>query len=148
MAKKTTKTVRRISLGGRSITYECTRKKVKNINIRIHTDGKLLISAPFFISTEIIENALKAREAFILRSIDRMNERKKQAGADFSFADGASLFFFGKEYTLSFTDHGHSRVDGDRLILSLRKTEDPKNRKEAFKRFAQKELLCENLTRH
>ena len=140
LTKKTTKTVRRISLGGRSLTYECTRKKVKNINIRIHTDGKLLVSAPFFISNEIIENALKTRESFILRAVDRINERKKQTGADFSFADGATLFFFGKEYTLSITNNGHSRVDGDRLILSLRKTEDTKNRKEAFKRFAQKEL--------
>ena len=140
MAKKTSKTVRSILLGGRNISYECTRKKVKNINIRIHTDGKVCVSAPFFVSVKEIENVLKMKAAFILQSIDRMSERKKEAGADFSFEEGSSVFFFGKPYMLHITSEGHSRLENDRLILSLKKTENMKNRKEAFKRFAEKEL--------
>ena len=113
---------------------------MKNINIRVHTDGKLCVSAPFFVSVKEIENVLKIKTGFILQSIDRMSERKKQAGADFSFEEGSILFFFGKPYTLHITSEGHSRLENDILILSLKKTENPKNRKEAFKRFAEKEL--------
>ncbi len=80
------------------------------------------------------------KTAFILRSIDRMNERKRLTGADFLFAEGSSLSFFGKKYRLHITSEGRSRIEGDNLILSLKKTENPKNRKEAFKRFAEKEL--------
>ena len=142
MAKKTSKTVRSILLGGRTLSYECTRKKIKNINIRIHTDGKLCVSAPFFVSVKQIEDVLKMKEAFIFHSIDRMSERKKQSGADFLFEEGSSIFFFGKPYTLHITSKGYSRLEDERLILSLKKTEDAKNRKEAFKRFAEKELLA------
>lgn len=134
------KTVRSISLGGRNISYECTRKKVKNINLRVRADGKLCVSAPFFVSVKEIERVLKMKETFILRAIDRMSERKKQSGADFSFEDGSCVFLFGKEYFLHITNEGRSHTDGDRLILSLKKTEEAKNRKEAFKRFAEKEL--------
>ena len=82
------------------------------------------------------------KEAFIFHSIDRMSERKKQSGADFLFEEGSCIFFFGKPYTLHITSKGHSRLEDERLILSLKKTEDAKNRKEAFKRFAEKELLA------
>ena len=140
LAKKTSKTVRSIQLGGRNISYECTRKKIKNINLRVHTDGKFCVSAPYFVSIREIENVLKMKETFILRSIDRMNERKKQTGADFLFEEGSSLSFFGEKYILQITNREHSRIEGDRLILSLQKTENIKNRKEAFKRFAEKEL--------
>ena len=115
---------------------------MKNINIRINKNGKLCVSAPFFVSVKEIENVLKMKTAFILQSIDRMSERKKQAGADFSFEEGSTLFFFGEPYTLHITNEGHSRLENDILILSLKKTENPKNRKEAFKRFAEKELLA------
>ncbi|MBR7161343.1 MAG: DUF45 domain-containing protein, partial [Clostridia bacterium] len=140
MASKATKTVRSISLGGRALSYECTRKKIKSINIRIRTDGTLCVSAPSFVPIREIEGVLKSKEDFILRSIARMAERKENSGADFSFEDGGILPFFGKEYVLRVTDEGSSRLDGNRLILSLRKTDDPKNRREAFKRFAEKEL--------
>ena len=140
LAKKSSKTVRSILLGGRSVSYECTRKKIKNINIRIHTDGKLCVSAPFFVSVRQIEDVLKLKEEFIFNAIDRMSERKKQSGADFSFEEGDSLFFFGQPYFLHITSTGHSRLEENRLILSLRKTEDTEKRKEAFKRFAEKEL--------
>lgn len=140
LAKKTSKTVRSIFLGGRNISYECTRKKVKNINIRIHTDGKLCVSAPYFISFAKIEEVLKLKEAFILGAFERMEQRKEQAGADFLFEENDTLFFFGKEYFLHITDKGRSHTEENRLILSLKKTEEPKNRKEAFKRFAEKEL--------
>lgn len=140
LAKKSSKTVRSISIGGRNILYEYTRKKIKNINLRVRKDGKLCVSSPFFVSIKEIENFIKAKEAFIIRSIDRINELKKQAGADFLFEEDSVLSFFGKEYSLQITNKGPSRIEGDRLILSLKKTEDPKNRKEAFKRFAEKEL--------
>lgn len=140
LTQKTKKTVRRISLGGREISYECTRKKVKNINIRIRPEGKVCVSAPSFVSFAAIEDVLKKKEAFILNALERFAERKKQAGADFLFEENDSLFFFGKEYFLRITDKGFSHIDGDLLILSLKKTEEVKNRKEAFKRFAEKEL--------
>ncbi len=47
----------------------------------------------------------------------------------------------GEEYTLHFTDRDVSHIDGEYLILSLRKTEDCGKRREALKRFAEKKLF-------
>jgi len=137
---KVKKSVRSIFLGGRNISYECTRKKVKNINIRVHPDGKLCVSAPFFVSYAKIDEVLKMKESFILNAFERTAERKQQAGADFLFEENDTILFFGKEYFLHITSEGSSHIEENRLILSLKKTEEPKNRKEAFKRFAEKEL--------
>ena len=37
--------IREISCQGRTIEYELTRKKVKNINLRIKPEGKVCVSA-------------------------------------------------------------------------------------------------------
>ena len=42
-SQKSKKSVRPIVLGGRSLSYECVRKKIKNVNIRIRPDGSIAV---------------------------------------------------------------------------------------------------------
>ena len=46
---------RRVTLGAREITYELTRKKVKNINLRIKPDGSVHVSASNAVTIAVIE---------------------------------------------------------------------------------------------
>ena len=137
---KSTKSVRPILLGGRNLSYECVRKKVKNVNIRIRPDGTLFVSAPKSVSYQRIEEILKIREDFILRAMDRVNERIAEKQGAYTCDEGAQISFMGKAYTLHFTGRGVSHIEGEYLILVLRKTEDREKRREALKRFAEKEL--------
>ena len=139
-SKKTNKSVRQITLGGRPISYECTRKKIKNINVRIRTDGKVAVSVPYNVSFRYMEEVLIKKQDFILRSLDSMRERMRERGGDFSCTDGERVPLMGREYVLRITDRGVSRTEGDTLVLSLKKKEDPEKRKDAFKRFAEKSL--------
>ena len=98
------KKTRNIILGGNELIYECMRKKVKNVNLRVHSDGKLLVSAPFFLSDKQIDDIIKEKEAFILRAISHFAERKQSVPEPFSFADGETISLFGKDYSLHFTE--------------------------------------------
>ncbi len=139
-SKKQKKYVRPIVLGGRSLSYECVRKKVKNVNIRILPSGTLTVSAPNAVPFYRIEEILRARTDFILRAMDRALAREEQKRTSYACDDDATVSLMGKEYTLRITDRGVSRIAGDELILVLKKTDDPEKRKEALKRFAEKEL--------
>ena len=127
-------------MGGRSLSYECVRKKVKNVNIRICPNGSISVSAPNAVPFYRIEEILRAREGFILRAVDQSLAREREKRASYACEEGASVPLLGREYTVRITDRGTSRIAGDELILVLKKTEDPEKRKEALKRFAEKEL--------
>ena len=134
------KSVRPILLGGRNLSYECVRKKIKNVNIRIRPDGTLFVSAPKSVSYQRIEEILKIREDFILRAMDRVHARIEEKRDAYTCDEGARISLMGKTYTLHFSDRGVSRIEGEYLILVLRKNEDREKRREALKRFAEKEL--------
>ena len=127
-------------MGGRSLSYECVRKSVRNINIRIRPDGSLAVSAPTATPFYRIEEILRLRQDFILRSMDSALARERAKLASYACEDGAAVPLFGREYTVRICGRGVSRIEGDTLILVLKKTEDPEKRKEALKRFAEKEL--------
>ena len=139
-SKKSKKSVRPILLGGRSLSYECVRKKIKNVNIRIRPDGSVSVSAPSAVPFYRIEEILRARQDFILRAVDNSLAREREKRASYACDEGASVSLFGKEYTLHIQDRGTSHIEGDELILTLKKTDDADKRKEALKRFAEKEL--------
>lgn len=129
-------------LGGRSLSYECVRKKVKNINIRIRPDGSIAVSAPSAVPFYRIEEILRARQDFILRAVESSLAREREKRDSYACDEGASVALLGREYTVRISDRGTSHVDGDELILVLKKTEDPDKRKEALRRFAEKALTA------
>ena len=60
---------RRVTADGTLIEYELTRKRVKNINVRISTDGKVSASAPYFVS-------LGAVDSLVIKCKDKADECK------------------------------------------------------------------------
>jgi len=63
--------LRKITLGGREIHYTLLRKKVKNINLRIKSDGNVFLSAPSYVPISALENFLISKEDFILSALAR-----------------------------------------------------------------------------
>ena len=54
-----------VTSGDRKITYELTRKKVKNINLRIKPDGTVHVSASTAVTIAVIERFIRERADFI-----------------------------------------------------------------------------------
>ena len=87
-----------VTISDRKIAYELTRKKVKNINLRIKPDGSVHVSASNAVTIAVIERFMKQKADFILSAIDKYNERNKINGV--RLEDEEILPILGSDYML------------------------------------------------
>lgn len=80
-----------VTVGDRKITYELTRKKVKNINLRIKPDGTVHVSASTAVTIAVIERFIRERADFILGAIDKFNAKTR---TEKSFLSAAKSYRF------------------------------------------------------
>ncbi len=69
---------KQIILKNKTIKYDLEYKKVKNINLRIKTDGSVHISANRFVSMKKIEEFIRSKEDFILKAIDKFSLKREE----------------------------------------------------------------------
>ena len=67
-----------VIIGGKKIKYTLTRKKVKNINLRIKQDGSVNVSAGNRVSCEYIEKFLVLHGDFILNALSRFEKKRSE----------------------------------------------------------------------
>ena len=87
-----------VTVGDSKIVYELTRKKVKNINLRIKPDGSVHVSASNAVTIAVIERFMKKKSDFILSAIDKYSERGVKG--KMQFVGGEKLPILGRERTL------------------------------------------------
>lgn len=95
--------LRTVNCGGREIKWLLTRKKVKNINLRIKTDGIVYISASSKVSVGYIEDFIRQKSDFIFTNLDRFAARPappELPEADREYKSGDTVCYFGCYYTL------------------------------------------------
>ena len=51
--------LQRIALDGWTLEYEFSRKRVKNLNLRVRSDGTVAVSAPLRMPMEQVESFLR-----------------------------------------------------------------------------------------
>lgn len=73
--------VGKIILEGEELPFTYTYKKVKNINLRITSDGEVHISLPRGVSKERLLSFLEEKENWIKESRKKILDRKKQREA-------------------------------------------------------------------
>lgn len=113
-----------VTVGNRKIAYELTRKKVKNINLRIKPDGSVHVSASNAVTIAVIERFMKQKADFILSAIDKYNERGVKG--KMQFVGGEKLPILGRErtlYVLKATRNSVTDKDGN-ITLSVTDTDD------------------------
>ena len=68
---------RTIRTGNIEITYILTRKKVKNINMRVKADGNVYVSASNRVSVDYIDRFVASKAEFIMKAIVKMQLKTK-----------------------------------------------------------------------
>jgi predicted metal-dependent hydrolase len=63
--------LRTIELNGRTVVYDFLRKKVKNINLRIHPNGSIRVSAAKNVPVSAVEAFLRSQSGRILSALER-----------------------------------------------------------------------------
>ena len=96
MKQTATTEQKNILLGGRRVTYTLTRKRVKNMNLRVRSDGTVAVSVPYRVTEREIGIFLEKHTVFILSALDRFEKRRGNAPVPRTFADGERLCVFGE----------------------------------------------------
>ena len=92
--------MREIVLNGRALTYELTRKQVKNINLRVRSNATIHVSASPRVTVASIERFMQENSERILSAVDKASQREALRQKRELFEDGSSIFFLGDLYRL------------------------------------------------
>lgn len=81
---------RATEVGG--IPYELTRKRVRNLNVRIRTDGSVAVSAPLRMPQREIEAFLHSKAGWIAQNRAKMLERPAETPCRYTKEECLALF--------------------------------------------------------
>ncbi|MCL2718501.1 MAG: M48 family metallopeptidase [Lachnospiraceae bacterium] len=104
-----------LTINGTQITYTLTKSRRKSLAICIKPDSSIHIRAPFFVSQREIEGFIHDKYDWIIKTIDRISQRRKQHESqrenqvERKFITGETLPFLGRDYTLIVTEVNKKR---------------------------------------
>jgi predicted metal-dependent hydrolase len=138
-----------VMLGEKVIEYDLTVKNVKNVNLRIKSDGSISVSANGRVRLSTIEEFIKSREDFILSALERFERERANMPKEYEYTDGERIMILGKERILRVTEGKANKAflcDGAQYIsLAVKNVSDPELRKKTFEKW-QKEICRELIT--
>jgi predicted metal-dependent hydrolase len=102
--------LRRIQLGPHALDFELRRSTRRSIGFMIDDDG-LRVTAPKRITLAEIDNAIRAKQRWILAKLHERGERRalRQEKPPIQWVDGAQLPFMGGDITLRLEEAARSR---------------------------------------
>ncbi|MBP3922115.1 MAG: M48 family metallopeptidase [Ruminiclostridium sp.] len=138
--------IRKLEVKGRTIEYELTRKKVKNINMRIGAESVVKVSASSRATIEMIEKALIKNADYIFKAQEKIKKAKEKEPAPLQYTDKETLVIFGEKYILRILP-GSNRVfcDSQWLMVFAKDVND----RELIERLCEKylrNLVTEKIT--
>jgi predicted metal-dependent hydrolase len=112
--------LRRIQLGSHSLEFELRRSTRRSIGFMIDDDG-LRVTAPKRVTLAEIDNAIRAKQRWILTKLHERSERRalRQQKPPLRWIDGAVLPYLGGEITLRLQDAARSHCAFDPALQEL-----------------------------
>ncbi|WP_291258722.1 M48 family metallopeptidase [Fusobacterium sp.] len=96
-----------------------TKKKIKNIIIKINDMGEVLVSAPLNVPNYYIEKVLKEKEEWIRERLELLTKRKKKI---VQYDSGEIFSYLGKRYTIEIqhSTKEYCQLKNDKFIIYLK----------------------------
>ena len=103
-----------INLNGKEISYVIERKSVKNINIRVKSDGVVYISANKTVPEKYILELLEQDKDKIISIIEKIKKNQEKVGDDIT-----STMYLGEKLPVEIIDDCPERVqfDGKKVVV-------------------------------
>lgn len=154
--RQTATTQQKILLDGKTVTYTLTRKRVKNLNLRVRADGTIGVSVPMRTTEREVKAFLEKHAAFILSAIDRFAKKQKNAPIPHTFGDGDQLRILGEDLRIKVSVGSKicGACSGKTLILTVKDPTDEAQRRHAAEQWATAKLsevvsaICERAWRN
>lgn len=89
-----------ITYGGKIIDFEVKRKTVKNINLNIKPDMKVVLSANEKVPIEYIVDFVKSKAPWIIKNVSFFKEVQPEHMINKVYMSGESFKYLGKQYRL------------------------------------------------
>ena len=116
------------------ISYQLTRKKVKNVNLRIKPDGSVLVSANHRVPVSFIDDFIRQKQELIFSALAKYEEKRElHQDVPKQYISGESYTLFGKHFLLKVEESEKEMVYADEVYINL-KVKDKEN-------FRHKEIL-------
>jgi predicted metal-dependent hydrolase len=111
-----------INAGGRLITYEITRKKVKNLTLRVKPEGQVIVSADNRVSEAYIEAFIRQKADWICKALDKARNHKGLLKKEIIPENGRVVLLLGREFTLLLQDapKDEIQIKGRQIIINTR----------------------------
>lgn len=100
-----------IKLGERTITYELIRKKVKNINLHVKADGRIIISANNRVSKKFIEDFLVRKADWIEKNLKKFESLEANHFSTLIPDNGQSIRLLGADYVVQIEEADVNRIE-------------------------------------
>lgn len=119
------------------LTYQITRKKVKNLNLRVRKDGTIAVSAHPDIPEEEIENFLRRKKDFIFRALKEFAEFDYYSMKRKRYISGESFLILGRSLRLKVLAGKKESLmeDGVFIYLTVKDTTDFSRKERLIKRY-------------
>lgn len=113
--------IRKVLCEERVLEYQLTRKDVKNVNLRIKPDGRILVSANVKVPVLFIDDFIKQKQTFIIKVLDRCEEKRKyQVEYPRQYVSGESYRILGKNLRLKVVEASTEEVFSDGVFVFLK----------------------------
>ncbi len=139
-----------IILSGTEVEYSLTRKNIKNINLRIKTDGSVSVSAPYSIRLTEIEEFMTSKSHSIVENILKFKQFPKELPRNNEYIDGDLFYLLGKGLFLKVIQDSQEDIwiDGGYLYLKVKDVNNLKRKETLVQRFLdqQRKQIAEEIT--
>lgn len=142
------KTARRaVQSHNQRIEYSVVRKPVKNINIRVHPDRTVRVSAGPRVPERVLDDFVIQKAGWILKCFEKLEAQSPVEEP--SFADGDIVRILGRKYALqaAYSKKEEVRVDGEggRIFLLTKNPIDAAGKKRLYEKWLTEQ--CERVFR-
>lgn len=126
---------RKVIAKGETITYTLSVKNVKNINLRVHTDGNVFVSAPRYIPLERVDSYVTMQVDFILRAQNSFQQQAEHDAMPMEYVTGDTVPYLGKRVLLEVKQGKKNEVlwGTDKIELILANRENATKRAKIFR---------------
>ena len=110
--------LRRVVLGGQTVSYRLIRARRRSIGMEVHLEG-LTVRAPRWVTLREIDATLVERTAWILRSLEEWRGRRRDVMPR-EWRTGAPIAFRGEALTLAVYPARRAEVAADLFHVTVR----------------------------
>ncbi len=102
------------------LEYRLIRKNVKNINLRIKSDGQILVSAGQHVPVKYVDDFVCRKQEYICRNRDKRMAQVDKPAAAKRYVSGEGVDILGKSLRLKVMEGDKEEVWTDGVFVFLR----------------------------